>query len=164
MEELNKFIKEAPFLTNVLNPIVSHQLKIGNKRTRVSCVLWCATADYEVNFYITKLDIIRILEYKFNLIGRPVTNRLKFVAGVACDLRYIPCRYEESNSPFLSFLSINKCIKLQKRQRVYYWECVDHDLLFMHALDRDLKREKKGETPFTTPNSKYSLENLPLLK
>jgi len=84
----------------------------------------------------------------------------------------LPCQIALPQSPFLDMLFRNQCIRTQKKQKVFFWYVhksvsrdgvwpedpvnnpsndsflsrfeVDHDRLYLDALDRDLKREKLG--------------------
>ena len=92
---------------------------------------------------------------------RPVKNIRKFEEGVFSDLRNlkpgIDASLEESKSELLSFLHRSKCIRTQKKQKVFYWFSVPHDRLFMDALERDLKREALGLAPTSESINKMDL-------
>lgn len=156
MEELNKFLVNAPFSVNVLNPVLSKSLN-GNK---ISCVLWNDKNCNTCNFFITGTDIIKILSFKFELIGRPIKNMKKFEEGVYSDLRSFPGVLEHAKSEFLIFLHKNSCIRTVKKQKVFLWEHIDHDKLFFAALNRDLLRESKGLIPTSIPNLNYCPDNI----
>ncbi|KAF9516706.1 hypothetical protein BS47DRAFT_1292061, partial [Hydnum rufescens UP504] len=93
------------------------------------------------------------LVFRFEAFGRPVRNYKKFEEGIFSDLRNlkpgIHSTMEDAKSPFLDLLFKNHCIRTQKKQKVFYWFSVDHDRLFLDALERDLKREKLGQEPTT---------------
>ncbi|KAJ7791970.1 STE like transcription factor-domain-containing protein, partial [Mycena olivaceomarginata] len=76
--------------------------------------------------------------------SRPVHNMKKFEGGVFYDLRNLKpgadtC-LEEPKSPFLNLLFEYRCIRTQKKQKVF---SVPHGRLFLDALEHDLKREEK---------------------
>jgi hypothetical protein len=52
---------------------------------------------------------------------------------------------EEPKSPFLELLYKNKCIRTQKKQKVFFWYSVPYDRLFQDVLKRDRKRELNGK-------------------
>ncbi|KAF8332018.1 STE like transcription factor-domain-containing protein [Cantharellus anzutake] len=113
----------------------------------VSCVYWNGI------FHITGTDIVRVLLFRFEAFGRPVRNFKKFEEGVFSDLRNlkpgIHATLEEAKSQFLDVLFKHRCIRTHKKQKVFYWFTVDHDHLFLDALERDLKREKVGQVGFS---------------
>ncbi|KAJ1994272.1 hypothetical protein EDC05_001714 [Coemansia umbellata] len=113
----------------------------------LSCVRW------DAQFYITSTDIIRALVHRFQDIKRPVANIKKFEEGVFSDLRSlkpgVDARLEPPRSEFLELLHRHHCVRTQKKQKVFFWEAVPHDLLFREALERDLKREAMGIEPTT---------------
>ncbi|RPD52567.1 STE-domain-containing protein [Lentinus tigrinus ALCF2SS1-6] len=121
----------------------------------VSCVLWGGL------YHITGTDIVRALVFRFEAFGRPVRHMKKFEEGVFSDLRNlkpgIDACLEESQSPFLDILFKYQCIRTQKKQKVFYWYSVPHDRLFLDALERDLKREKKGLEPTTVVTGEPAL-------
>ncbi|KAI8930332.1 STE like transcription factor-domain-containing protein [Entophlyctis helioformis] len=101
----------------------------------VSCVLWNDL------FYITGTDIVRALMFRFEAFGRKVTMAKKFEEGVFSDLRALKPGYGASlEMPRSDFL---------KKQKVFFWFSVDHDKLFLEALDRDLRRERANQEPTT---------------
>ncbi|EIW74827.1 STE-domain-containing protein, partial [Coniophora puteana RWD-64-598 SS2] len=112
---------------------------------QISCVLWSG------RYYITGTDIVRALVFRFDAFGRPVKNMKKFEEGVFSDLRNLKpgmdASLEEPKSPFLDLLFKYQCIRTQKKQKVFFWQSVPHDRLFLDALERDLKREKSGLEP-----------------
>ncbi|KAJ2659314.1 hypothetical protein IWW48_003557 [Coemansia sp. RSA 1200] len=113
----------------------------------LSCVRW------DSQFHITSTDIIRALVHRFQDIGRPVVNMKKFEEGVFSDLRSlkpgVDARLEPPRSEFLELLYKHHCVRTQKKQKVFFWSSVPHDLLFREALERDLKREAMGIEPTT---------------
>ncbi|KAJ2733226.1 hypothetical protein IW152_003225 [Coemansia sp. BCRC 34962] len=117
----------------------------------LSCVRW------DERFHITSTDIIRALVHRFQDIQRPVTNIKKFEEGVFSDLRSLKpgvhARLELPRSEFLDLLFKHHCVRTQKKQKVFFWDAVPHDLLFKEALERDLKREAMGVEPTTKISS-----------
>ncbi|KAJ2274113.1 hypothetical protein J3F81_002370 [Coemansia sp. RSA 371] len=114
---------------------------------KLSCVRW------DAQFHITSTDIIRALVHRFEDIKRPVVNIKKFEEGVFSDLRCLKpgtdARLELPRSEFLELLYKHHCVRTQKKQKVFYWTSVPHDMLFRDALERDLKREAMGIDPTT---------------
>jgi hypothetical protein len=106
---------------------------------KIACVLWDSL------FHITGTDIVKIITFRFEAIGRPITNVRKFEEGIFSDLRNLKAgtdaTLEPAKSDFLAFLFRNRTIRTQKKQKIFYWFSVNHDKLFMDALDRDIKRE-----------------------
>lgn len=104
-------------------------------------------------FHISGTDIVRCLSFRFHAFGRPVKNSKKFEEGIFSDLRNLKsgteASLEEPKSPFLDFMYKNNCIRTQKKQKVFYWYSVSHDQLFLDALERDLKREKRNQEATT---------------
>ncbi|KAJ2158739.1 hypothetical protein GGF46_003553 [Coemansia sp. RSA 552] len=117
----------------------------------LSCIRW------DKQYHITSTDIIRALVHRFEDIQRPVLNIKKFEEGVFSDLRClkpgIHARLELPRSEFLELLYKHHCVRTQKKQKVFFWSSVPHDLLFREALERDLKREAMG-LPTTTKITK----------
>jgi hypothetical protein len=138
MAKLKQFLDEAPIKTpnNVDRYVLTYNLDNGEN---INCILWSG------KHYVTGTDIVKILLYRFQKFNRPVMNVKKFEEGVFSDLRMLKhnsgATLEEPRSPFLEYLYRNNCIRTQKKQKVFYWESVAHDTLFMDALERDLKRE-----------------------
>lgn len=106
---------------------------------KIACVLWDSL------FHITGTDIVKIVTFRFASIGRQITNVRKFEEGIFSDLRNLKAgtdaTLETAKSDFLAFLFRNRTIRTQKKQKIFYWFSVNHDKLFMDALERDLKRE-----------------------
>lgn len=159
VEKLKAFLHTAPQEWNPKDVIKRYVLGNGEQ---ISCVCW------ENRFYITGTDIVKILQFRFHAISRPIVNSKKFEEGIFSDLRNlkagVDAALEEPRSKFLDFLYRHGCIRTQKKQKVFYWFHVPHDRLFMDALERDLKRESsvinvnaflhKGlMSPFTNPNA-----------
>lgn len=136
VEKLKTFLHTAPQEWNPKDVIKRYVLGNGEQ---ISCVCW------ENRFYITGTDIVKILQFRFHAISRPIVNSKKFEEGIFSDLRNlksgVDAALEEPRSKFLDFLYRHGCIRTQKKQKVFYWFHVPHDRLFMDALERDLKRE-----------------------
>lgn len=135
-KDLFNFLANAPKEYREGEKIKKYQLKNGDY---IHCVLW------NMHFYITGTDIVKILVWRFNNAGRQITSPKKFEEGVFSDLRNlkpgIDATLERPRSEFLEFLYKNGCIRTQKKQKVFFWYSVPHDALFCDALDRDLRRE-----------------------
>ncbi|KAL1923049.1 uncharacterized protein VTP21DRAFT_9425 [Calcarisporiella thermophila] len=139
IELLRFFLATSPTSMSAASVVERHHLPNGEN---ISCVLWGGL------FYITSTDILRALTFRFEAFGRPIVNMKKFEEGVFSDLRQLKSGthavLEEPKSEFLDVLFMNNCIRTQKKQKVYYWFAVPHDKLFVDALERDLRRERKG--------------------
>ncbi|KAI9028348.1 STE like transcription factor-domain-containing protein, partial [Phycomyces nitens] len=143
IDQLKDFLANAPidFVTiEGQPPIKRHLLPNGDS---ISCVQWNAT------HFITGTDIVRCLIFRFHAFGRPVSNLKKFEEGIFSDLRNLKpgtdATLEEPKSSFLDLLYRHNCIRTQKKQKVFFWQSVPHDRLFLDALERDLKREKLSQ-------------------
>ncbi|KAI9140819.1 STE like transcription factor-domain-containing protein [Paraphysoderma sedebokerense] len=146
LQQLNYFLATAPSNWQPNENLRRFLLPNGE---HVSCVLWNNL------FHVSGTDIIRALSFRFEAIGRPVTNPKKFEEGVFSDLRALKpgqdACLEENRSEFLEWLYRHNCIRTQKKQKVFYWFSVPWDQLFVDALERDLKREALGIEPTSTP-------------
>jgi STE like transcription factor len=135
-KELFHFLASAPKEFREGEKIRKYQLKNGDY---IHCVLW------NMHFYITGTDIVKILVWRFQNAGRQIGSLKKFEEGVFSDLRNlkpgIDAKLEGPRSEFLEFLYKNGCIRTQKKQKVFFWYSVPHDALFCDALERDLRRE-----------------------
>lgn len=135
-KELFEFLANAPKEFRDGERIRKFQLKNGDY---IHCVLW------NMHFFITGTDIVKVLVWRFQNAGRCLTSLKKFEEGVFSDLRNlkpgIDATLEGPRSEFLEFLYKNGCIRTQKKQKVFYWYSVPHDALFCDALERDLRRE-----------------------
>ena len=137
-EDLKRFLATAPQLWTKPDdpPIRSYQLSSGES---ISCIFWRG------KFFITGTDIVKILIFRFSQAGRPVLNAKKFEEGIFSDLRNLKSGteaiLEEPKSEFLEFLFRHGCIRTQKKQKVFFWNCVPHESLFLDAIERDFKRE-----------------------
>ncbi|KAG0438916.1 Transcription factor steA [Dictyocoela muelleri] len=134
--DLFHFLTHAPKEFKEGEKIKKFQLKNGDY---VHCVLW------NMHFYITGTDIVKILVWRFQNAGRQLVSLKKFEEGIFSDLRNlkpgVDSTLEGPRSEFLEFLYKNGCIRTQKKQKVFFWFSVPHDALFCDALERDLRRE-----------------------
>lgn len=135
-KELFHFLANSPKNFREGERIRKYQLKNGDY---IHCILW------NMHFYITGTDIVKILIWRFQNAGRHIASHKKFEEGVFSDLRNlkpgIDATLESPRSDFLEFLYKNGCIRTQKKQKVFFWYSVPHDALFCDALERDLRRE-----------------------
>ncbi|OAD79679.1 hypothetical protein PHYBLDRAFT_157295, partial [Phycomyces blakesleeanus NRRL 1555(-)] len=132
IDQLKDFLANAPvdFVTiEGQPPIKRHPLPNGDS---ISCVQWNST------HFITGTDIVRCLIFRFHAFGRPVSNLKKFEEGIFSDLRNLKpgtdATLEEPKSSFLDLLYRHNCIRTQKKQKVFFWQSVPHDRLFLDAL------------------------------
>ncbi|KAH6564248.1 hypothetical protein BASA82_001228 [Batrachochytrium salamandrivorans] len=144
LENLRGFLRTAP--TSWVPGMSIRTYQLPNEDI-ISCVLWRDL------FHITGTDIVRILAHRFECFGRRIVYAKKFEEGIFSDLRSlkpgVDATLEEPRSPFLKFLYEHGTIRTQKKQKVFFWFSVDHDSLFMDALERDLKRERSNQEPCT---------------
>lgn len=135
--ELRNFLANAPRLWTSPNDAPVRKFKMGNGE-EISCVFW------KGRFFITGTDVVKILIFRFQQLGRGILNPKKFEEGVFSDLRNLKpgteAVLEEPRSEFLEFLHKHGCIRTQKKQKVFFWNKVPHDDLFREALERNLKR------------------------
>ncbi|OAG31330.1 transcription factor STE12 [Nematocida displodere] len=135
-KDLFHFLANSPKDFREGERIRKYQLKNGDY---IHCILW------NMHFYITGTDIVKILVWRFQNAGRHIASHKKFEEGVFSDLRNlkpgIDAILESPRSDFLEFLYKNGCIRTQKKQKVFFWYSVPHDALFCDALERDLRRE-----------------------
>lgn len=136
-QELIKFLATAPRLwTSPADPPV-RKFKMANGE-EISCVFW------KGRFFITGTDIVKILIFHFQQMGRGILNPKKFEEGVFSDLRNlkpgVDAVLEEPRSEFLEFLHKHGCIRTQKKQKVFFWNQVPHEDLLREALERQMKR------------------------
>lgn len=140
LEELNYFLSNAPKNWKPGEVIRRFQLY---EHDYVSCVFW------ENQHYITGTDIVKALTFRFKVQGHEIKNVKKFEEGIFSDLRNlkpgIDSSLEEPKSPFLELLYKNKCIRTQKKQKVFFWYSVPYDRLYQDVLKRDKKRELNGK-------------------
>ncbi|ODV77512.1 STE-domain-containing protein [Suhomyces tanzawaensis NRRL Y-17324] len=148
IEDLKFFLATAP--ANWQENQVIRRYYLNHDEGFVSCVFWNNL------YFITGTDIVRCIVYKFNHFGRKIIDRKKFEEGIFSDLRNLKCDtdaiLEPPRSEFLEFLFKNSCLRTQKKQKVFFWFNVPHDKLMADALERDLKKEKLGQSPTTIAN------------
>ncbi|ORD96589.1 STE12 [Hepatospora eriocheir] len=149
--ELYDFLVNAPKKFRENERIKKFQLKNGDF---IHCVLW------NYHFYITGTDIVKILIYRFQIENRLIPTLKKFEEGIFSDLRNlkpgIDATLEEPRSEFLEFLYKNGCIRTQKKQKVFFWYSVPHDVLFCDAVERDLRRENQSQMLYFHSNRGYN--------
>src|SRR6187402_1491779 len=96
--ELFSFLMNAPKNFREGEKIKKYQLKNGDY---IHCVLW------NMHFYMTGTDIVKILAWRFQDCGRQLVNLKKFEEGVFSDLRNlkpgIDATLEGPRSSFLEF-------------------------------------------------------------
>jgi len=140
LDELNYFLSNAPKNWKAGEVIRRFQLY---EHDYVSCVFW------ENQHYITGTDIVKAITFRFKIQGHEIKNVKKFEEGIFSDLRNlkpgIDSSLEEPKSPFLELLYKNKCIRTQKKQKVFFWYSVPYDRLYQDVLKRDKKRELNGK-------------------
>ncbi|RKP32109.1 STE-domain-containing protein, partial [Metschnikowia bicuspidata] len=146
IEDIRFFLLTAP--ANWLGNQIIRRYCLSNNDGYVSCVRWNGL------FFITGTDIVRCIMYKFQHFGRTITDRKKFEEGVFLDLRNLrvgnDAVLETPKLKFLDFLHKNQCIRTQKKQKVFFWFNVAHDKLMADALERDIKRERSGQSAVST--------------
>ncbi|GAB5585653.1 hypothetical protein Unana1_00553 [Umbelopsis nana] len=156
IEDVKRFLFEAPTSWDqVEGNMMIKRCVLPGTCDSISCVLWKGL------LYITGTDIVRSLLFRFHAFGRLVTNIKKFEEGIFSDLRNLKpgtdsC-LECPKSDFLDLLYKYKCIRTQKKQKVFCWFSVPHDRLFLDALERDLKRENMGMETSTIAFAEPSL-------
>lgn len=136
-KELLQFLAAAPRLwaSPTDPPVRKYKMSNGEE---ISCVFW------KGRFFITGTDIVKILIFHFQQMGRGILNPKKFEEGVFSDLRNlkpgIDAVLEEPRSEFLEFLHKHGCIRTQKKQKVFFWHRVPHEDLLREAMERNLRR------------------------
>lgn len=137
VQELREWIVNAPKLLMAAKSgnILGYNLGGGEM---VSCVLW------KGQFFITGTDIVKVILFRFKERGCPIKQTKKFEEGIFSDLRMhkvgIDAVLEEPKSEFLEYLASKGCIRTQKKQKVFIWDRVGHDQLFLEAFNREYKR------------------------
>ena len=134
--KLEHFLNTAP---NTFSPNETvKRFPLGNNET-ISCAYW------KGSFFISGTDIVKILSYRVQLIGKTIHNQKKFEEGIFSDLRSLKpgadSLLEEARSEFLEMLYKSGCVRTQKKQKVFFWYSVPHERLFLDAIERDRKRE-----------------------
>ncbi|KAL1914408.1 uncharacterized protein VTP21DRAFT_8926 [Calcarisporiella thermophila] len=136
---LRYFLSTAPGACSATAPYQTFKLPTGDK---ITCVF-----HNDIPF-VSAPDILRILYCRFALLGRQVIDLRKFEEGIQSDLRHLQvglsATLEETRSPLLQLLHCKGSIKTLKRQKVYFWFAVPYDRLFLDALERDIRRERRG--------------------
>ena len=103
----------------------------------ISCVWWDGYP------FITGTDIVKILYFRVQETGKQIGDAKKFEEGIFSDLRSLKVGHhavlEEAKSEFLQLLHQNGCVRTQKKQKVFFWDAVDHGKLFVDALERLLR-------------------------
>jgi len=140
LAQLLSFLTFVPVANSSSPYIRSIQLPTSQIHTEpVSCIY------YQSRFFITGTDIIRALLFRFRVLNISIGSLKKFEEGIFSDLRNLKvgagCQLEEPRSPFLVQLHELGCIRTQKKQKVFFWECVNHEYLFQEALGRERKRQ-----------------------
>lgn len=135
--EFRTFLAVAPTLFGAEDLIHKYHLSSGEF---ISCIRWNGI------FYISGTDVVNSIAYWFEAFGRRIDNRKKFEEGVFSDLRSLrvgtDSLLEPSKSPLLTFMQQNRCIRTRKKQKVFFWYAVRYDLLFIDALERDIRKEQ----------------------
>jgi hypothetical protein len=139
IENLKCFLYNAPLeIENNSENKISEFIFQNNEK--IHCILW------NKNYFITSTDILRVLYYRFHLYGRPIVNSRKFEEGVFSDLRRVKkTMLEEPHSELLNFLFFHNAVRSKKKQRLFFWDSISHDDLFIQALQKELKRESNSE-------------------
>lgn len=139
--KLQQFIASAPSTFSANDFIKRYALPNSEI---ISCVYW------KGNFFVTGTDIVKILTFRFQTMGRHIINQKKFEEGIFSDLRNlkpgVDSVLEHARSEFLEMLYKNGCVRTQKKQKVFFWYSVPHEILFKDALERDIKRENQSHT------------------
>lgn len=143
LAQLLSFLTFAPVATSSSPYIRSIHLPTSQMHTEPVSSIY-----YQSRFFITGTDIIRALLFRFKVLNISIGSMKKFEEGVFSDLRNLKvgvgCQLEEPRSPFLVQLHELGCIRTQKKQKVFFWECVNHEYLFQEALGRERKRQSGG--------------------
>ncbi|OUM57888.1 hypothetical protein PIROE2DRAFT_48388 [Piromyces sp. E2] len=125
LDELNFFLSNAPKNWKTGDVIKRFQIY---EHEYISCVYW------ENQHFITGTDIVKALTFRFKIQGHEIKNVKKFEEGIFSDLRNlkpgIDSSLEEPKSPFLELLYKHKCIRTQKKQKVFFWYSVPYDRLY----------------------------------
>ncbi|RKO97844.1 hypothetical protein CXG81DRAFT_12660, partial [Caulochytrium protostelioides] len=119
-----EFLALANRFVTPQRPVLRYPLPSGDA---ITCVL------FQGRTYITGTDIVRSLMYRHMALRRQVCHIKKFEEGVFSDLRNLKpglhATLQEPRSPLLGYLDHLGCIRTQKKQKVFFWECVPHDRL-----------------------------------
>lgn len=110
----------------------------GANGDTITCTMWNG------HHLITGTDIVRIIQFRFACLGIPVQKPKKLEEGVFSDLRNlkpgVDALLEGPKSELLKFLYDREAIRTQKKQKVFFWYKVQHDILFGYALEREMRR------------------------
>lgn len=145
MQRLSSFIELAPGQMQRTGQTASLSFNIGELFKRehdcINCVKW-----KDGLYYVSGTDIVKVVKTIYTVLtDSPEPPSKKFEEGVFSDLRNFKtgnrARLEEPRSDLLSFMHRNRCIRTQKKQRVFYWLFwTDYIKLFELANTRDTKR------------------------
>jgi hypothetical protein len=134
---LQQFLANAPVQFGANDQVQTHTLP---NQQIITCVLWRNA------FFISGTDIVKIVQFRFDVAGQAIKNMKKFEEGIFSDLRNlkpgVDAVLENPRSEFLELLFKYGCIRTQKKQKVFFWFSVPHDQLFRDAVERELKRER----------------------
>lgn len=106
----------------------------------IACISW------QGSYFISGTDILKVILFRFAALGRSIPQMKKFEEGVFSDLRSLKLGrdavLEEPRSKFLEFLHTHGCVRTQKKQKIFYWQAVDHERLFQEAVNRELRKSR----------------------
>ncbi|SDA02479.1 BZ3501_MvSof-1269-A2-R1_Chr12-3g03623 [Microbotryum saponariae] len=152
MQHLQAFLDSAPAQLHASRPRLNPSLLDGDLPTTppsrtilrfklsdqegISCILW------EDKFYITSTDILRIIAFRLKLLGGPgpLLSWKKLEGGVFSDLRNLKEGHGsimlESKSKLLQLLFQHRCVRSQKKQKIFLWQSVPHEQLYRSTVNR----------------------------
>ncbi|OIR57741.1 MAG: transcription factor Ste12-like protein [Amphiamblys sp. WSBS2006] len=145
MQRLSTFIEFAPSQMQRTGQKTPLSFNVGEifKRDHdlISCVVW-----RDGLYYVTGTDIVKVVRAIYAVLtdsSEPPSK--KFEEGVFSDLRNFKtgdrARLEGPRSEMLQFLHKQRCVRTQKKQKVFYWLFwADYMKLFELANARDTKR------------------------
>lgn len=169
VRQLETFLDFAPS-----HPLIHHAVNSGTPailsfvlpgESQISCIAWDGL------IWITGEDIIRVVQARFEAVGRPVHRFKEFRGLIVSYLRrpfegyhkeldnvwftYMNMEAELTSlqifqSEFLHYLREHRCIRTRKRQKVYYWFNDRFDTLFNDILQNDSRLERQGLPPITS--------------
>ena len=148
LDQVLIFLHHAPALFPACNhPLLLRlHLPLPHHNEPIACIY------SQGRFLISGTDILRILLFRFRCLARPLLSLKKFEEGIFSDLRNLKpgdgARLEPARSALLDALYRFGCVRTQKRQKVFYWEHVDHDRLFRDAWERESRREHDAVDSF----------------
>lgn len=157
LDQLLHFLHHAPALFAPSgNPLLLRlHLPLPHHNEPVACVY------HEQRFLVSGTDILRVLLFRFRCLARPISSMKKFEEGVFSDLRNLKpdegARLEPARSVLLDSLYRFGCVRTQKRQKVFFWDVVDHDRLFRDAWEREARRERDAVEAFQRDHPGASL-------